>query len=56
MGCLDNEGVDINLYVSPFSSPVTVLSHRGELNKVTRYSFQHKRSMLSVEVVLFQKT
>ena len=34
MGWLGNEGVDINWNVSPVSSPVTLLSHRGEFNKV----------------------
>ena len=35
MGWVGNEGVDINWNVSAVSSPVTVLSHRGEFNKVT---------------------
>ena len=34
MDWVGNEGVDINWNVSPVSSPVTVLSHRGEFNKV----------------------
>ena len=34
MDWVGNEGVDINWNVSPGSSPVTVLSHRGEFNKV----------------------
>ena len=34
MGWVDNEGVDVNWDVNPVSSPVTVLSHRGEFNKV----------------------
>ena len=35
MGWVGNEGVNINWEVSAVSSPVTVLSHRGEFNKVT---------------------
>ena len=34
MGWVGNEVVDINWDASPVSSPVTVLSHRGEFNKV----------------------
>ena len=34
MGRVGNEGVDIKLDASPFSSPVTILSHCGEFNKV----------------------
>ena len=34
MDWVGNEGVDINWNVSPVSSPVTVLSHRGKFNKV----------------------
>ena len=34
MNWVGNERVDINWDVSPVSSPVTVLSHRGEFNKV----------------------
>lgn len=34
MGKVGNEGVDIKLDASPFSSPVTILSHCGEFNKV----------------------
>lgn len=34
MGRVGNEGVDIKLDASPFSSSVTILSHCGELNKV----------------------
>ena len=33
MGWVGNEEVDINWDVSSDSSPITVLSHRGELNK-----------------------
>ena len=38
MDWVGNEGVDINNYwnVSPVTSPFTVLSHLGELNKVLR--------------------
>ena len=35
MGRVGNKGVDIKLDASPFSSPVTMLSHRGEFNKVS---------------------
>ena len=34
MGWVGKEGVNINWNVSPVSSPVTLLSHRGEFNKV----------------------
>lgn len=34
MGRVGNEGVDIKLDASPFSSPVTILSHCCEFNKV----------------------
>ena len=34
MGWVGNEGVNINWNVNPVSSPVTLLSHRGEFNKV----------------------
>ena len=34
MGRVGNEGVDIKLDASPFLSPVTILSHCGEFNKV----------------------
>ena len=34
MGWVRNEGVDINWDARPVSSPVIVLSHRGEFNKV----------------------
>ena len=34
LGWVGNERVDINWEVSPVSSPVTVLSYRGEFNKV----------------------
>ena len=37
MGWVDNEGVDINWDVSHVSSPVTVLSHRGEFNRGNDY-------------------
>ena len=33
MDWVANEGVDINWDVTPVSSPVTVLSQRGEFNK-----------------------
>ena len=33
MVLVDNEEVDINWDVSPASSPVTVVSHRGEFNR-----------------------
>ena len=33
MGWVGNEGADINWDVSPVSSPVTFLSHRGDFNK-----------------------
>ena len=32
-GWVDNERININWDVSPVSSPVTVLSHRGEFNR-----------------------
>ena len=35
MGRVGNEGVDIKLDASPFSSPATVLSHCGEFSKVS---------------------
>ena len=35
MGRVGNEGVDIKLDASPFSSPAIVLSHCGEFNKVS---------------------
>lgn len=31
---MGSEGVDVSWNVSPVSSPITVLSHHGELNKV----------------------
>ena len=34
MGWVGNEGVDIIWDTSPVSSPVTVLSHRGEFHKL----------------------
>lgn len=33
IGWVDNKRVDINWDVSPVSSPVTVVSHRGEFNR-----------------------
>ena len=38
MGWVGNKGVDINWDISPVG-PVTVLSHRGEFNKVKIYLF-----------------
>ena len=34
MGWVGNKGVDINWDISPVASPVTMLSHPGEFNKV----------------------
>jgi len=36
MGWVGTEGVDINWNVSPVSSAVTVLSHRGEFDKTVK--------------------
>lgn len=44
MGRVGNEGVDIKLDAGPFSSPVTVLSHCGEFNKVSiKYMLEKRR-------------
>ena len=42
MGWVGNEGVDINWDTSPVSSPVTVLSHRGEFKKDHHHHYQHR--------------
>ena len=41
MGWVGNKGVDINWDASPVSSPVTVLSHRGEFKKDHHHHYQH---------------
>jgi len=43
VGWVGNEGVDISWDVSPVSSPVNVLSHRGEFNKVKDSSMKGVR-------------
>ena len=40
-GWVRNEVVDITSDVSPVSSPVTVLSHPGEFNKVKLRLYSH---------------
>ena len=42
MAWVGNEGVDINWDASPVSSPVTVLSHRGEFKKDHHHHYQHR--------------
>ena len=44
MGRVGNEGIDIKLDASRFSSPVTMLSHCGEFNKVSiKYMLEKQR-------------
>ena len=50
MGWVGNEGVDINWYVSPVSSSVIVLSHRGEFNNVK------DSSVKGVRIIVFLVT
>ena len=50
MGWVGSEGVDINWDDTPVSSPVTVLSHRGEFNKAK------DSSMKGVLIIVFLVT